>query len=82
MIDINNIILYSTGCPKCNVLKKKLAEKNVEYAEITHVDKMLALGITQVPVLSINGILMSFKEAVEWINQQGGCVSEYSNKNE
>lgn len=64
------IILYSTGCPKCEVLKKKLNEKGVPYTENNSADEMLALGITQVPVLDNNGTLMDFKQAVEWVNKQ------------
>lgn len=65
-----DIILYSTGCPKCEVLKKKLNEKGVTYTENNSVDEMLALEITQVPVLDNNGTLMDFKQAVEWVNKQ------------
>lgn len=64
------IILYSTGCPRCEVLKKKLAEKSVSYTEATSVEDMLALGIKEVPVLSVNETLMNFKEAVDWVNNQ------------
>lgn len=64
------ITLYSTGCPRCEVLKKKLSEKSVAYTEVTSVDDMLALGIKEVPVLSVDGGLMSFKEATRWINNQ------------
>lgn len=63
-----DIILYSTGCPKCNILKRKLADKNIEYVEKNDVDEMLSLGIEQVPVLSLNGELLTFVEANEWIN--------------
>lgn len=63
-------ILFSTGCPRCEVLKKKLAEKSVEYTENNSVDEMLSLGITEVPVLKIDGNLIGFKEAVEWVNKQ------------
>ena len=62
------IILYSTGCPKCEVLKKKLKAKNIEYVENNNVEDMESLGIDQVPVLSVNGNLMSFAEANNWIN--------------
>lgn len=64
------IVLYSTGCPKCEVLKKKLAEKGVTYKENNSLDEMLALGITQVPMLGNDGVLMDFKAAVEWVNKQ------------
>lgn len=63
-------VLYSTGCPRCEVLKKKLAEKNIDYTEVTSVDEMLGLGITQVPMFSVDGKLMDFREAVDWVNNQ------------
>lgn len=65
-----NLILYSTGCPKCNVLKKKLTEKNIEYTENNDIDVMTSLGIDQVPVLSVDGKLMDFAEANKWINER------------
>ena len=63
-----SITLYSTGCPKCKVLKSKLEAKNVEFVENNSVEKMTELGITQVPVLSVGGVLMDFKQAVDWVN--------------
>ncbi len=63
-------ILYSTGCPKCEVLKNKLAEKGVQYTENNSVDEMLKLGIEAVPVLKVNDRLLDFKEAVDWVNKQ------------
>lgn len=65
-----DIVLYSNNCPKCNILKKKLAEKNIEYTECNDIDTMVALGISCVPVLGVNGTLMDFKDAVIWLK---GC---------
>lgn len=63
-------ILYSTGCPKCEVLKKKLAEKGIQYTENNSVDEMLKLGIEAVPVLKVDDRLLDFKKAVDWVNKQ------------
>lgn len=65
---MDNIILYSTHCPKCNILEKKLKDKNIHYEEINDVDDMLNKGITEVPILYINGENYSFGEAVKYIN--------------
>lgn len=65
-----DIILYSTGCPKCNILKKKLTEKSIPYIENNNVEEMTSLGIDYVPVLRVNGKMLQFKEANDWINQQ------------
>lgn len=65
---MNKTILYSTGCPKCNVLKAKLKQKNVDYIENNNVGEMQKMGITTVPMLMINSDLLNFVEAVEYIN--------------
>ena len=64
-----NIVLYSTGCPKCKILKQKLDSKAISYAENNAVSDMMALGIQQVPVLEVDGELLSFTLANEWINK-------------
>ena len=63
-----NIVLYTTHCPKCSVLEKKLAKKNIKYTEFTSVQDMLDMGISTVPVLSVDGELLPFEKANQWIN--------------
>ena len=69
MIDITNqsIVLYSTSCPKCGVLEKKLNEAGITYSISADVKKMEELGIEFVPVLSVDGKMLQFGEAVKWI---------------
>lgn len=64
-----DIILYSTGCPKCKILKKKLEDKNIDYVENDNIETMISLGIEQVPVLSVDNKLFQFAEAVKWVNE-------------
>lgn len=66
----DSVILYSTHCPKCMVLKKKLGGKGVIYTENTSVEEMLSLGINEVPVLRVNDELMDFSAAIAWLNKQ------------
>ena len=66
------IILYSTGCPKCQVLTKKLNTAGVKYEVKTDVDEMLSLGIKSAPVLSVDGNLMDFSKAVQWVSTCNG----------
>ena len=66
-----NVVLYSTGCPKCKILKKKLDEKKVVYDEETDVEKMKSKGINRVPVLEVDGKLFSYSEAVKLVNDGG-----------
>jgi len=62
------ITLYSTHCPKCNVLEKKLKEKNIIYKEVNDIEAMKEKGYLSVPVLEVNGTSMDFKTANNWIN--------------
>ena len=76
---MNAVTLYSTGCPKCTVLKRKLSENNIEYVESNDVDKMSELGIQSVPMLEVGGELLDFSEAIGWVNavnitnNENGC---------
>ena len=64
------VILYSTGCPKCKVLKAKLDSKEISYDIISDTSVMVNKGIETVPVLEVNGNVMDFKTAVDWINER------------
>ena len=63
-----SIILYTTHCPKCEVLTQKLKNKNINFEIIDDIELIKEKNITMVPVLSVNDQLMNFKEAVDWIN--------------
>ena len=62
------ITLFSTHCPKCNVLEKKLKAKNIEYEEVNDVEIMKEKGYLTVPILEVDGESMDFKRASDWIN--------------
>ncbi len=62
--------LYSTNCPKCKVLEMKMKQKNIEYEVNTNIEEMLALGVKSAPILSVEGGLLQFADAVKWINEQ------------
>lgn len=63
--------LYSTECPKCKILEKKLLNKNISFEKITDFDydEMKEKGFNFVPILEIdNGMLMNFSDANNYIN--------------
>lgn len=62
--------LYSTHCPKCQILEKKMAQKGIEYIEITDTQQMLDMGLSSVPWLEVDGQMMDFNKANQWINEQ------------
>ena len=62
------VILYSTHCPKCNVLTAKLNSKSIQYTEVTDIDVMESKGIKSVPMLEVDDQMMDYKKAVDWVN--------------
>lgn len=62
------VVLYSTGCPKCNVLEKKLKAKNVEFAVVEGEQAIAEKGFSEAPLLEVDGIVKTFPEAVQWVN--------------
>lgn len=65
-----SVILFSTHCPRCNVLATKLQQKSINYEEINDVDVMVERGFSSVPMLEVDGVVYDFKKAVEWIGAQ------------
>ena len=66
------VILYSTDCPKCKLLTKKLDNKKIEYDVVNDVDIMLSKGFQTVPMLEVDGNVMDFITANNWINEREG----------
>lgn len=64
-----DVILYSIGCPNCNILKNMLEQKGIEFIENSDVEYMLKIGINAVPALEINGTRLDYSEAKKWINE-------------
>ena len=62
------ITLFSTHCPRCSVLEKKLKQKGIDYDEVNDVSIMEEKGFLTAPMLEVDGAAMSFGEAVKWIN--------------
>lgn len=64
------VIFYSSKCPRCLVLEKKLQAKGVKYEECNDVQLMLSKGLETAPALEVDGTMMNFKEAAKWIKEQ------------
>lgn len=67
-----SIILYTIDCPNCLVLEKKLKAKNIEFLKVSDKDTIMAKGFgdSSFPILEVGGITMSYKTAVQWVNNQ------------
>jgi glutaredoxin len=64
-----SIILYSTGCPKCNVLEAKLNSKSIKYEVCRDIEVMQSKGMMSAPNLEVDGELMDFSAAIKWVRE-------------
>ena len=68
------VVLYSTNCPKCQVLEKKLAQKIPDFTIVTDKDKVVEVGrkykIMSAPILQVGNAFFSFTDANNWLNDQ------------
>ena len=71
---LDEIILYSNNCPRCNILEGKLDELDIEYLIVNDINEIMSLGYLTVPLLSVNGEIKKFAEAIKWCNEmkEGG----------
>ena len=66
----HDYVLFSTHCPKCNVLKKKLEAANIDFIESEKIQILLDNGFSTAPVLydTILDVFYEFSDAVKLIN--------------
>lgn len=63
----SEVIFYTIHCPSCNALQRLLDSKGVKYTINTNRDEMIALGMKSAPGLKVDGKLMDFNEARNWV---------------
>ena len=67
---MEKVILYEHGCPKCKMLKMKLDKSGIEYETVNDIEVMKTKGFQEAPKLEVEGVIMGFKEAVDWLKGQ------------
>ena len=60
--------LFTTHCPKCKILEKKLQDKKIDFEICEDTAKMQELGITSVPTLTFDDTKLAFYDAVKLVN--------------
>ena len=65
-----NVVLYSTNCPKCKVLEKKLDSIGIDYKIVTDENLMISKGFSSAPMLEVDDSIMDFGNAVRWAKEQ------------
>jgi glutaredoxin len=67
---MGKVILYEHGCPRCKVLKMKLDQKGINYETVNDISIMQEKGFNEAPKLEVEGVIMGFKDAVDWLKGQ------------
>lgn len=61
------VILYTTECPNCKILKKMLDIKNITYSTVTDLNLMIEKGFQSLPQLEADNVLMDYNSAKVWV---------------
>ena len=68
---MNKIVFYhQQSCGPCKMVESLLKKKHIEYESCEDLDIMSSKGITQTPVLEIDGEFIKGKDLFTWINKQ------------
>ena len=70
---MNNVILYSSNCPKCKVLEAKLNQKNIDFSIKNSEEDFQQLfdeGFREMPVLEVDSKKYTFGEAIQLVNNK------------
>lgn len=64
------VTLYTTNCPRCSVLEKKLELKNIDFEKNDNIDEMIEMGFMSAPILKVDDNFMEFTDALRWVGEQ------------
>ena len=71
---MEQVTLYTTHCPKCEVLKRKLTEAQISYKEVDDTAEIMKVaengGFTMAPLLQVGEEILDFSKAVSWIKSK------------
>lgn len=62
------ITVYTTNCPQCVMLEGMLKNKGLQYDTVLGAYKIIELGYQSAPLLQVDDIIMSYPDAVRWVN--------------
>lgn len=61
--------LFTTGCPRCRVLERKLEAKSVEFEVDDDMSEVIGAGFASAPILKLDdGRYLDFAQANAYIN--------------
>ena len=62
--------LFSTNCPQCKVLEKKLEQKGIQFEITNDIDELIEMGIKRAPILKTDDVqYLDFSNAIKYVNE-------------
>lgn len=62
--------LFSTNCPQCKVLEKKLEQKGIQFEVTNDIEELIKIGIKRAPILKTDdGQYLDFSNAIKYVNE-------------
>ena len=66
---MEKMVLYTTGCPKCRILEKKLSDKGIGFEKCDDREVMSSLGMVWLPRLRLDdGRMLGYFDAGKYVN--------------
>ena len=63
-----NYVLYTTHCPKCNVLYNKLKDTGITFEVCEDIEPLIEMGYMSAPILYNGKNYYTFEEAIKLVN--------------
>ena len=64
------ITLYTNRCPCCEVLEAALKAASLDFEAVTDTGQMLSMGLTHLPMLSVDGMMMNYPAVLAWLKER------------
>jgi hypothetical protein len=61
--------LFSSRCPMCLILEKKLKDKNIEFEIINDFKELPDLGFRSLPILRFGDKYMDFSDSMKFLSE-------------
>ena len=65
-----SVVLYTNHCPCCEVLEGRLKAAGIRYRVVDDVRLMLEMGLTAVPMLKTDDMMMNYPAALKWLEER------------
>lgn len=65
-----SVVLYTNHCPCCEVLEGRLKSVGIHYRVVDDVRMMLEMGLTTMPMLETDDLMMNYPAALKWLEER------------